>query len=117
MVKESLIHVLRATGKYKSVRDEGSAVDGDYIVRGKLLELSELDASGIATRVSLDLELHEAKTGRLVWTGVLTHDDPVQAKTVADVVQSLDRNLQMVLGDAASAIGSYVAAHPPVPSK
>ncbi len=50
----------------------------------------------------------------MVWNQAFTHDDPVQAKKVADVVASIDRNLQVVLGDAASAIGSYVAAHPPV---
>jgi ABC-type uncharacterized transport system auxiliary subunit len=111
MVKDSLIHVLRASGKYKSVQDAGSSTDGDYTVRGKLLEFSELDGNGIATRVSLDLELREVKTGRLVWTEVLTHDDPVQAKKVSDVVQSLDRNLQQVLVDAAAAIGSYISAH------
>jgi ABC-type uncharacterized transport system auxiliary subunit len=113
LVKDSLIHVLRATGKFKSVQEAGSSANGDYAVRGKLLEFSELDGNGITTRVSLDLELREVKTGRLVWNQVLTHDDPVQAKKVADVVQSLDRNLQVVLGDAASAIASYVAAHPP----
>ncbi|MGA2716999.1 MAG: ABC-type transport auxiliary lipoprotein family protein [Bryobacteraceae bacterium] len=112
MVKDSLIRVLRAAGKYKSVQEVGSSADGDYTVRGKLLEFSELDGSGIQTRVSLDLELREVRTGRLVWNEVFTHDDPVQAKTVPDVVQSLDRNLQVVLGDAASGIGSYVAAHP-----
>jgi len=113
MVKDSLIHVLRASGKFKSVQDAGSTADGDYAVRGKLLEFSELDGNGITTRVSLDLELREVKTGRLVWTELFTHDDPVQAKKVSDVVQSLDRNLQVVLGDAASSIGSYVAAHAP----
>lgn len=115
LVRESLIHVLRATGKFKSVQEAGSTAEGDYVVRGKLLEFSELDSSGangITTRVSLDLDLREVKTGRLVWNQVLTHDDPVQAKTVSDVVQSLDRNLQVVLGDAASAIGSYATAHP-----
>jgi ABC-type uncharacterized transport system auxiliary subunit len=111
LVRESLIHVLRASGKFKSVQEAGSTADGDYTVRGKLLEFSELDGNGIITRVSLDLELREVKTGRQVWNEVLTHDDPVQAKKVADVVQSLDRNLQVVLGDAASAIGSYVSAH------
>jgi ABC-type uncharacterized transport system auxiliary subunit len=114
LVRESLIHVLRASGKFKSVQEAGSTAEGDYTVRGKLLEFSELDGNGgngIVTRVSLDLELREVKTGRLVWNEVLTHDDPVQAKTVSDVVQSLDRNLQMVLGDAASAIGSYVTTH------
>jgi ABC-type uncharacterized transport system auxiliary subunit len=110
MVKESLIHVLRASGKYKAVQDAGSSVAGDYTVRGKLLEFSELDGNGIMTRISLDLELREVKTGRLIWTGLITHDDPVQAKKVADVVQSLDRNLQVVLGDAASAIGSHISA-------
>src|ERR1700733_9006036 len=112
LVKDSLIQVLRATGKFKAVQEAASSADGDYAVRGKLLDFSERDDNGITTRVSLDLELREVKTGRLVWNQVLTHDDPVQAKKVADVVQSLDRNLQVVLGDAASAITSYVAAHP-----
>jgi hypothetical protein len=53
----------------------------------------------------------------LVWNGVLTHDDPVQAKKVADVVESLDRNLQVVLADAASAIGSHVSANSLAASK
>ena len=115
IVKDALIHVLRASGKYKSVQDAASSTtEGDYTVRGKLQEFSELDGNGITTRVSLDLELRDVKTGRMVWNQAFTHDDPVQAKKVADVVASIDRNLQVVLGDAASAIGSYVAAHPPV---
>ena len=69
------------------------------------------------TRISLDLELREVKTGRLIWNGILTHDDPVQAKKVSDVVQSLDRNLQVVLGEAASAIGSHVSDPPLKSSK
>jgi ABC-type uncharacterized transport system auxiliary subunit len=113
IVKDALIHVLRASGKYKAVQDAGSAADGDYTVRGKLQEFSELDGNGITTRVSLDLELRESKSGRMVWNQAFTHDDPVQAKKVADVVASLDRNLQVVLGDASSAIASYVMAHPP----
>jgi len=112
LVKDSLTHALRASGKFKSVQDAGSTADGDFIVRGKLLEFSELDGSAITTRVSLDLELREMKSGRLVWSEMLTHDDPVQAKKVADVVASLDRNLQVVIGNAVSAIDTYVAAHP-----
>ena len=115
MVKESLIHMLRASGKYRSVQEAGSSAEGDYTVRGKLLEFAEVDGAGIAARVSLDLELREVKTGHLVWNQVLTHEDPVEAKKIADVVQSLDRSLQAVLADAASAIGSYVAAHPAAP--
>jgi ABC-type uncharacterized transport system auxiliary subunit len=112
MVKDALIHVLRASGKFKSVQEAASSAEGDYNLRGKLLEFSEVDVNGIATRVSLDLELRELKTGRLVWNETFTHDDPVQAKVVSDVVQSLDRNLQAVLWNVASDLGTYVAAHP-----
>jgi len=112
MVKDALIYVLRASGKFKSVQETSSSVEGDYSLRGKLIEFSEVDTNGIATRVSLDLELRDVKTGQLVWTQAFTHDDPVQAKTVADVVASLDRNLQVVLGNASADLGTYVAAHP-----
>jgi ABC-type uncharacterized transport system auxiliary subunit len=112
MVKDALIHVLRASGKFKSVQEAASSAEGDYNLRGKLLEFSEVDGNGISTRISLDLELREVRTGRLVWNETFTHDDPAQAKTVSDVVQSLDRNLQVVLGNVASDVGTYVAAHP-----
>jgi ABC-type uncharacterized transport system auxiliary subunit len=111
MVEDRLIQVLRASGKYKSVREAGSSAEGDYTVRGKLLDFSEVDGADIETRVSLDLELREVKTDRLVWTEMLTHEDRVQTKNVSNVVQSLDRNLQVVLANAASAIASYVTAH------
>jgi len=112
MVKDALIHVLRASGKFKSVQEAASSAEGDYNLRGKLLEFSEVDITGISTRVSLDLELREIKSGRLVWNQTFTHDDPVQAKVVSDVVQSLDRNLQVVLGNVVSDVGTYIAAHP-----
>ena len=112
MVQEALIQMLRASGKYKSVEEAGSSAVGDYSVRGRLLEFAELDGEAIETRVSLELELREAKTGRLIWNQRLTHDDPVQAKKVSDIVQSLDRNLRAVLDEAAAAIGAYVGAHP-----
>jgi ABC-type uncharacterized transport system auxiliary subunit len=115
MVKEALIQVLRASGKYRSVEEAGSSAAGDYLVRGKLLEFAELDGPAIQTRVSLDLELRDMKTGRMVWDRIFTHDDPVQAKTVADVVQSLDRNLKTVLGESADAIGLYTGTHPLAP--
>jgi len=113
LVKESLVRVLRASGKFRSVEEAGSsAAVGDYLLRGKLLEFAEVDGPGIQTRISLDLELREGKTGRTVWSQTLTHDDPVQAKKVSDVVQSLDRNLRVVLDEAAAAIGGYIAARP-----
>jgi cholesterol transport system auxiliary component len=117
MVRDRLIDALRSSGFYKTVQEADTSSTGDYTVRGKLVEFSEIDGAGIDTRVSLDLELREGKTGRVVWTRNLTHDDPVTAaksdsKKVSDVVQSLDRNLHQVIAEASEEIGSYVAAHP-----
>jgi ABC-type uncharacterized transport system auxiliary subunit len=112
MVRDRLIQVMHVSGKYRSVQELTSSASGDYVVTGKLLDFSEVDSNDIRTHISLDLELRESGTGRMVWSEVLTHDDPVQAKIVSDVVQSLDRNLQVVLASAESAIGAYVAAHP-----
>ena len=37
-------------------------------------------------------------------------EEPVSSKTVADVVQSLDRNLQQVVSEAAAEIDKFLAA-------
>jgi ABC-type uncharacterized transport system auxiliary subunit len=112
MVRDLFIEALRTSGTYKAVQDAGSTSEGDYAVRGKLLEFSELDGPAVETRVALDLELRELKTGRVVWARTLTHNDPVQAKKVADIVRSLDRGLQAVIADATQGIGAYIAAPP-----
>lgn len=112
MVKEALIRTLRASGRFSSVQETSSAAQGDYGVRGKLLEFTEVDGTGIQTHIALDLELRELKTGHVVWSQMLTHDDPVAAKTVPDVVKSMERNLQFVVNEASTSIGKYVETHP-----
>ncbi len=112
LVRDSLVHVLRSSGRFGAVEVASNSAGVDYAVRGKLLEFAEVDGPGIQTRVSLELELHEVKSGRMVWNQVLTHEDPVDAKKVSSVVQSLDRNLNTVLTQASDSIGSYVATHP-----
>ena len=112
MVKDSLVHVLRASGAYKAVQDTGSSVTGDYVVRGKLLDFRNWMAAPSQPAFPSSWNCVRSKPAASSGTNCSPHDDPAQAKTVADVVQSMDRNLQGVLGEAASGIGSYIAAHP-----
>src|SRR5262249_32668763 len=51
MVRDLLIADLRSSGKYRHVQESGSAAGGDYLVRGKLYDFSEVDEPGIQTRV------------------------------------------------------------------
>jgi ABC-type uncharacterized transport system auxiliary subunit len=109
MVQDLLLRTLRASGKYREVQEASTAAAGDYLVRGKLYELEEIDNPGIRTRVSLRLELLDRKTGLVVWNRNYDRDEPVEGKTIHEVVLSLERNLQQVITDAASGIDAFLS--------
>jgi ABC-type uncharacterized transport system auxiliary subunit len=109
MVRQQLIQTMRASGKYRQVQEASSAAAGDYLIRGKLYEFSEVDDPGIATKVSLELEVVSGKTGLVVWSRNYNRNEPVSGKAMKDVVLSLDHNLQQVIADSASGIDSFLA--------
>jgi ABC-type uncharacterized transport system auxiliary subunit len=110
MVRNSLELALRASGKYQRVLESGSSTNADYLVRGKLNEFGEVDRASVQTKISLEVELVERKTNRSVWEHLAEREEPVSSKTVADVVQSLDRNLQHVVSETAAEIDKFLAA-------
>lgn len=111
MLETMLIEQLRATGQYKSVQRLGSAARGEYIVRGRLIALNEIDSpSGIIARFAMELDVFQPKTGTVVWTQTYQHDEPVAKKTVNDVVEALQKNVQTGLGQLTSSMGQYLAS-------
>src|SRR5258708_665727 len=109
MVRNALIRALRDSGKYQRVLEAGSSANGDYVVRGKLDEFDEVDRASIQTKISLRVELVDRKTGQNVWDHVVEREEPVSGKSVVEVVQSLDRNLQQVIGEIAGEIDKFLA--------
>jgi ABC-type uncharacterized transport system auxiliary subunit len=110
MVRNSLARALRASGKYQRVLESSSSAIGDYLVRGKLNDFSEVDGAAIHTKISLQVELVDRKTNRSVWDRLLEREEPVSGKTVAEVVQSLDRNLQHVVSEMAAEIDRFLSS-------
>jgi ABC-type uncharacterized transport system auxiliary subunit len=110
MVRDLLVQKLRATGHYSHVQETPASLTGDYLIRGKLYEFSEVDDPGIQTRVSLQLELVARKTGLVVWNRTFNRNQPVQGKNMNGVVSSLDHNLQQVIADSASAIDGFLSS-------
>jgi cholesterol transport system auxiliary component len=110
MVRNSLLHALRGSGKYQRVLESSSSADGDYLLRGKLYEFGEVDNTSIQTKLSLQVELVDRKTNRNVWDRVVEREEPVSSKSVPDVVQSLDRNLQHLVSETAAEIDKFLAA-------
>lgn len=109
MVRDLLIQKLRASGKFRQVQESSSAVAGDYLIRGKLFDFSEVDNPAMQTRVSLHLELADRKTGLVLWDRQYNRDEPVNGHAMADVVSSLDHNLQQVIADSATDIESFLS--------
>ena len=109
MVQDLLLRMLRASGKYRQVQEASTAAVGDYLVRGKLYELEEIDSPSIGTRVSLRLELLDRKTGMVVWNHHYDRDEPVEGKTIQEVVLSLERNLQQVITIAVSGVDAFLS--------
>lgn len=111
MVGTMLVNELRATGQYKSVQRLAGAARGDYVLRGRLISLKELDTpSGIVGRFAIELELFQPKTGAVVWTQSYEHDEPVAKKTVNGVVLALQKNVETGLSQLTASLGQYFAS-------
>lgn len=110
MLQDMLISSLRASGQYRSVSRVGSASRGDYVVRGHLDALDEIDKPSLAARFSFQIELFDPGAGAVVWSSSYTHDEPVQGKHVSDVVEALDRNVQAGLQQLTTGLAQYLAS-------
>jgi ABC-type uncharacterized transport system auxiliary subunit len=109
VVQDSLVRMLRSSGKFQSVDTPRNIVKPDYIIQGKIYEFSEMDKSAVFSRVSLEIELHDAKTGRTVWSRLYTDEQAVSGKEVDDVVHSLDENLNKGLSQIVTGLEQYFA--------
>jgi len=109
IIQDLLLQTLRDSGKYRQVQEASTAAAGDYLVRGKLYEFAEIDEPAIHTRVSLRVELVERKNAMVVWERHYDRDEPVEGKSMKQVVASLEQNLKHVIGDAASGVESFLS--------
>jgi ABC-type uncharacterized transport system auxiliary subunit len=113
MVQDLLIAQLRRTGQYSTVSRVTSSVRGDYVVRGQLLEMYGVDQPSLVARFSLQLELYDPVGRATLWNQTYTHDEPVQGKTVPNIVEAMDRNVGEGLQQLSAGLAQYFAAHPP----
>jgi ABC-type uncharacterized transport system auxiliary subunit len=114
MVEDLLVQRLRRSGQYKSVQRISSTARGDYILRGHLSSLNEVDdPAGIKARFNIQLELFDQKSGGVVWTGSYAQDEPVEKKSVTAVVESLQKGVNAGLEQLTASLAQYFASRPP----
>jgi ABC-type uncharacterized transport system auxiliary subunit len=114
MIERLLVERLRRSGQYRSVQRVSSTARGDYILRGHLSALNEVDdPAGIKARFALQLELLNTKSGSVVWHDAYSQDEPVPNKTVRSVVESLQKSVRTGIEQLTGNLAEYFASHPP----
>ena len=111
MLQGNLIRLLSSSGKYQSVASVGSASEGQFVVRGKLYDFEEVDGASIAGLVSMEFELYERKSGKVVWSHFYSQSEPVQSKEISAIVTALDVNLDRGLNEVAAGLNQYFSAN------
>jgi ABC-type uncharacterized transport system auxiliary subunit len=108
MLENMLTDALRTSGAFRAVERVSSGARGDYIVRGHLIALEEVDTPQIAARFAIELELYQTKTGAVVWTQSYSHDQPVSTKTMSAVVEAMQTNVRAGMQQLSSSLVQYV---------
>jgi ABC-type uncharacterized transport system auxiliary subunit len=112
MISEVLLRELRASGRYREVYSQRSSSRSDYVLRGRLYDFKEVAGTPLSGRVTVDWELHDTKTGSIVWTHHYAHDEPVSGKDVPAMVSALDKNVQRAVGELKGGLDQYFASVP-----
>jgi len=113
MIQEILLRHLRATGHYRAVHVRRSNMPGDFCDSWASFTISKrLQVSKMSTRVTLELEMRDLKTGTTVWNHHYTHDEPASGKDVPAVVAALDKNVQRAVKEVVESLDQYFASHP-----
>jgi ABC-type uncharacterized transport system auxiliary subunit len=112
MIQEILLRELRATGHYRAVHMRRSNVTGDFAIRGRLYDFKEVEGGAMSTRVTMEFEMRELKSGATVWNHYYTHDESAGGKDVQAIVAALDRNVQQGVKEVVDSLDQYFASHP-----
>jgi len=107
LVRRRLIRILRSSGDYRSVTELGNNADGQFVVRGRLYDFEEVDTASIAGLVSMEFDLCDRKSGKVLWSHYYSQSEPVQSKEISAVVTALDLNLDRGLKEVAAGLGQY----------
>ena len=95
-----VMHWLEHSRCFVRVQSTDSRALTDYVLKGRILNLEEVDyAGGAKARVGLALSLVRSRDRKTVWSATRQAESIVQEKSVASVVGALDAATRQLLDE------------------
>jgi len=116
LLTSALADHLRASHLFSSVSIFDGRTNADYMIRGRLQRLQEVDAEGgVTVRVQMAADALDARTNRVVWSAEASHSAQVHTPDVSAVVAEMSRGAEVCLGKITSDLENLRKAFPPAP--
>lgn len=111
-ILRSMIDQLRAKGTFARVVPFDGRTNVDFVVRGTLEELEEVDyGGGVKARVRISAQLIDAKTNRPVWADSAEASDAVSVGEVKAVVEQLGAAVQTSVARLVDGMNTYLRSN------
>ena len=112
LLRNMAMQYLADTGLFKQVYTYPAPVDADFTLRGRLLDLGEMQYQKRGkhgeARIAMDLELLQAHGSKVVWSARLEETAPVEKKKVESFVEAMNVAAKRLLQQAYAGISQVV---------
>lgn len=110
-IAEALIRQLLARGSFASLTLFDGRTKGDYILRGNIERLEEVDYDPpVSAAVEISLQLIDGKSAKVVWSGSASRTGPVTGGDVRSVVSGLSQAAERSIDELAGKLDSFLRA-------
>ncbi len=116
MLTTALIDRLRAQHLFSSISLFDGKTRTDYLIRGRLERLEEVDSGSVSVRVEMAAEVVDAKNNRTVWSGSASHSGPVTVGDVKAVVEEMSKGVDACLNQITAGVEGFAKSLPPAPA-
>jgi ABC-type uncharacterized transport system auxiliary subunit len=97
-VTNAVVERLRASGAFARVQTYNGSRDVDYVLRGRLEKLDELDYQGsVKVEAAISAEMTSIATGAVVWSNTVSETGDVGKRDVPAVVSEMNLTMQRAI--------------------
>ena len=108
-IADALQRELMARGTFASVAPFDGRTKSDFLVRGELRRLEEIDYDGpVRAAAEVSLELVDSLTGQVAWSGAASRIEDVSTSDVRSVVSAMSAAVQEVIRQLSAELDGHL---------